>query len=254
MKVNANSRLESIFSYAVAMDNRGLRNTIHCVGPEIYIVNSDHSVILRFSLRKNEVKFEHPASFNANDYDSPNFEVKDGNIIFEIAEGGYERKKICSLVGYSAEDVREIYRRNFKMGKDSEFSFYLAKDCCSLLDEQLSHTEISIEEGKLILRQRNVYSGTIVEVTPKKKGLLDEGNLPESFGPVGLKTKDFISLFSYCDSLEFIPVEDFIIVKDYRKQDFDGILAFCKYDEIINLYKKEEASNGRKEQKVRRSK
>lgn len=256
MKVKANSRIESIFSYAVAMDNRGLRNTIHCIGPEIYIVNSDHSMILRFSLRKNEVQFEQPASFNANDYDSPNFEIKGGKIIFETAEGGYERKKICALVGYSAEDLRAIYRKNFKAGKSADFSFYLAKDCCALLEENLSHTEISIEAGKLILRQRNVYDGTIIEISPRQKGLLDSGGrLPVSFGPVGLKTKDFSSLFSYSDSLEFFPAGDFLLVKDYRKQDFDGILSFCMYDEIIDLYKERgDEPDGRKEQKIRRSK
>jgi len=255
--MKANARIESIFSYAVAMDNRGLRNTIHCIGPEIFIVNSDHSAILRFSLRKNELEFDSPMSFNAADYDSPNFEIQDGKIIFKTVEGNYERKKICTLAGYDPEDIRKIYRKHFKTGKDMDFSFYLSKDCCPLLDEQLSHTEISVEKGKLILRQRNVYSGTIVEVTPKSKGLIEEGNLPDSFGPVGLKTKDFIGLFTYCDSLSFHPAGDFLIVKDHRKRDFDGILAFCKYDEIIGMFEeeeKEEETDGRKKQKVRRNK
>ena len=258
MKVGA--RIESIFSYAVAMDNRGLRNTIHCIGPRIYIVNFDHSMILRFSLRRNEIEFKSSISFNANDYDSPRFEVADGKIIFETSEGQYERKKICAPAGYDARDIQKMYREQYRTGIKNDFLFYLSRECCSLLEDQLSHTEISIEKGKLILRQRNIYTGTIIEVTPKSSGLIEEIKMPETFGPVGLKTKDFVSLFTLHDSLSFIPAEDFIIVKDYKKQDFDGILAFCKYDEIIKLYngdnenEKEGEKNRGQKQKIRRSK
>lgn len=261
MKVKVNTRIESIFSYAVAMDNRGLRNTIHCIGPHVFIVNFDHSMILRFSLRRNEAEFSSPVSFNANDYDSPRFEVAEGKIIFKTTDGQYERKKICAPAGYNAQDIRKLYRAHYRAAAaaaKNDFLFYLSRECCTLLEESLSHTEISVEEGKLILRQRNIYTGTIIEVTTKSTGFLEEENLPESFGPVGVKTKDFMSLFTLHDSLAFIPVEDFLAVNDYRKKDFDGLMAFCKYDEIIKLYGQEEEEgekeNGRKKQKIGRSK
>ncbi len=255
MRVKVNTRLESVFSYAVAMDNRGLRNIIHCIRNCIYIVNFDHSMILRFSLRKNEAAFKSPVSFNANDYDSPNFELVDGKIVFNVSEGGYERKKICATAGYSAHDVEKIYRDYYRTGSDHDFLFHLSSSCCTLLDDRLSHIEISTENGRLILRQRNIYTGTIVEVTMKRAGLLDEVKLPESFGPVGLKTKDFVSLFSFSESLAFIPAGDFIMVKDHMKGDFDGVLAFCKYDEIIKLHGEKGGEEDRgQEQKIRRSK
>lgn len=259
MKVKVNSRIESIFSYAVAMDNRGLRNTIHCIGANIFIVNFDHSMILRFLLRKSEVAFASAVSFNANDYDSPEFEVSNGKIIFKLAEGRYERRKICSPAGYNAQDIRRLYHKYILVSKDYDLLFYLSRDCCSLLDEQLSHTEISVEKGRLTLRQRNIYTGTIIEVTPRSAGLIEEVKLPESFGAVGVKTKDFMSLFTLYDSLAFTPAGDFMLVRDYRKKDFDGLIAFCKYDEIIKLYEEEEREGGEtedgwKKQKIRRSK
>lgn len=251
MKIS--TRLENVFSIAVAMDNRGLKNTIHCVGTSIYIINFDHSMILRFRLRKSEVAFKDNISFNANDYDSSYFEVKEGKIIFKTNSDNYERSKTCGMADYDIKNIQKTYREHFKQGDNPEFSFHLSSECCELLDDNLSHTEISIEKGKLILRQRNIYAGTIVEVSPKKAGMFDSGNLPESFGPVGLKTRDFLSLFTFYKSLAFIPVNNLIIVKDIKK-DFDGILAFCKYDEIINLRPEGEEENGRKKQKVRRSK
>lgn len=241
MKIN--KRVEAVFAYAVAMDNRGLRNTIHCVGKNVYIVNSDHSMILRFPLRQSEVIFSKPISFNANDYDSQTFEEVDGKIVFQTSTANYERKKICGIADtYSIQDLRKLYHNH--LNAETSFQFSLSKDVCPLLDEDLSHTEISVEKGKLVLRQRNVYSGNIIEVTPLEKGLFTTQSLPESFGPVGLKTKDFLSLFTFYDSLDFFPAGDFLIVKEVRKRDFDGVLAFCKYDEIINLYK-EDKKNGR---------
>jgi hypothetical protein len=236
MKIS--SRVENIFAHAVAMDNRGQKNIIHCIGSAVYIVNFDHSMILRFKLRKSEQVFQSPISFNANDYDSSDFDEVDGKIVFNTSEGGYARKKFCRASDYNPEDIKKIYHEYTK-NIDDKHIFYLSKKFCSLLEPELSHIEISSQKGKLLVRQRNVYTGTIIEIEPKDTGFFSENNLPNSFGPVGLKTKDFTSLFTFCDSLAFIPSGDFLWVKDHRKKDFDGVLSFCRYDEIINLYKKE---------------
>ena len=66
--------VEQIFAHAVALDQSGgLRNTIYAIGSEIYILNYDHTVLLRFRLRRSEACFETPVSFRANDYDSNGF-------------------------------------------------------------------------------------------------------------------------------------------------------------------------------------
>ena len=238
MKIN--SRVENIFAQAVAMDNRGLKNTIHCIGPYIFIVNFDHSMMLRFRLRKSEVLFSSPISFNANDYDSSDFDEVDGKIVFNLSEKGYARKKICNLAGYDGEKIKEVYSKYINSTESKKPPFQLSKECCNLLEQELSHIEISSEEGKLLLKQRNIYSGTVIEVSPKDSGFFSDSEALEDFGPYGLKTKDFMSLFAFYNTLSFTPMKHFLVVKENVKHDFDGIMAFCAYDEIINLYKEKE--------------
>ncbi len=249
--MKANKRIEGIFAQAVAMDNRGLKNMIHCIGDNIYIVNFDYSMILRFSLRQSEASFDVPVSFNANEYDSPNFtfEQKGGRIIFTTAEKGYTRRKICQTGSSSptAQDIDELYQKLKAEADKGEYLFYLSAECVPLLEGDLSHVEISVEDSRLILRQRNVYTGTLVEVESYEKGFFTVNKLPKNMPPIALKTKDFMSLFNLQKSLAFIPTEDFLAVKDPQKDDFDGVLALCRYDMIIDLYQKGGETNGRKE-------
>lgn len=257
MKIKASSRVEGIFAHAVAMDNRGLKNIIHCVGSNVFIVNFDHSMILRFSLRQSEVSFETPVSFNANEYDSPEFtfttDEEGGKIVFHTASKEYTRKKICrtGMSGPDANDIRKVYRQLKREAEESEYLFYVSDDCIPLLEEGLSHTEISVENSALILRQRNVYTGTIVEIGSASSGFFTLDKLPKHLPPIALKTKDFMSLFTVRKSLAFIPTKDFVLVKDSKKDDFEGVLALCKYDMIIDLYQSEEGeNNGREEQET----
>lgn len=253
--VNVNKRIEGIFTQAVAMDNRGVKNMIHCIGDNIYIVNFDYSMILRFSLRQSEARFEVPISFNANEYDSPQFTFEitpDGSkIVFRTVEKEFTRRKICHTksVSPNAEDIDKLYQELKKKAEQSQYLFYLSADCVPLLEEDLSHVEISVENSSLILRQRNIYTGTIVEVESNEKGFFTVNRLPKEMPPIALKTKDFASLFNIKKSLAFIPTEDFLLVKDPQKDDFDGVLALCKYDMIIDLYNKKGGDeDGRKEQ------
>lgn len=255
--VSVNKRIEGIFAQAVAMDNRGIKNMIHCIGDNIYIVNFDYSMILRFSLRQSEARFEVPISFNANEYDSPNFtfEITENGseIVFRTVEKEFTRRKICytKSVSPTAEDIDRLYQELKKKAEQSQYLFYLSADCVPLLEEDLSHVEISVENSALILRQRNIYTGTIVEVESNEKGFFTVNRLPKEMPPIALKTKDFTSLFNIQKSLAFIPTEDFLAVKDSQKDDFDGVLALCKYDMIIDLYnKKGGEEDGRKEQET----
>ena len=255
MKTLVNSRIEGIFSYAMAMDNRGIKNIIHCIGSSIYIVNFDYSMILHFSLRQNEISFDSPISFNANDYDSPDFSIEkndDGEevIIFRTTSKEYERKKICksdeSIL--DAKTIAKTFHRLQKEAKKSEYLFYLSSECISLLEEDLSHIEISVRASKLKLCQRNVYSGTIIEVIPKSaSGFFTIDKLPETLSPIALKTKDFTSLFVTCKSLSFVPTNEFVWVRDSKKDDFEAVVALCKYDAIIDLYNERGKNDGRKE-------
>ena len=236
--MSISKRVETIFAQAVALEQRGFKNTIHCLNNKVYIVNYDHTVILQCPLRKSEVSFENPISFKADDYDSEKFYEKDGKIVFETQEKGYVKKKTCGVPGITPEQIQKVFRSYATKDKSSYFT--LSKDCTTLLENRLSHIELSIKKNEINLLQRDIYSGTIIEVTPKSKGLLNtNSNLPSTFGPVGLKTKDFMSLFLFHDQLKFYPQgNDYLLIEDFKK-DLKGIMAFCLYDEIIELQKGE---------------
>ena len=244
MKIN--NLVEQIFAQAVALDQSGgLRNTIYAIGHEIFILNYDHTVLLRFRLRQSEGTFEHPISFKANDYDSNHFEEKDGRIIFysESESGEYLRKKVCGTTDLTAEEVKELYTHFSTPSPDEKERevVNLSKDVLQLLDSELSHIEIAGEEGQQIkMIQRNIYSGGVIEVEKVNNGMFKE-ELKTSFGPVAIKTDDFKALFNFQDVLVFAfpnrENEDFIVVTsgDKNKRSITGIIACCLYDEIIQI-------------------
>lgn len=234
-------QIEQIFAHAVALDQSGgLRNSIYVNGKEIYIMNYDHTVLLRFRLRDSEQAFSTPLSFKANDYDSNEFFEEDGKIVFFSSVQGYERRKVCGLAEYTPDEVKETMKQY--LGKSTEReSLTINQSIISLLDDSLSHIEFSGKKGcALKMIQRNIYSGGIVEVTEKTEGFF-QNTLSEDFGPVGIKTKDFMSLFSFQETLKFefpnTEKEDFILVKsiDRKKRDMTGVVACCLYDELIQI-------------------
>jgi hypothetical protein len=233
--------VEQIFAQAVALDQSGgLRNTIFAMGNEIFILNYDHTVLLRFKLRATEGTFEHPISFKANDYDSNVFEEVDGRVVFTTEKGEYMRKKTCGKSDLTEQEVKELYQKFTTESSDTQ-TISLSKDVLTLLDMDLSHIEFSGKVGESIrMIQRNIYSGGIVEINKVNKGLFKE-EITEDFGPVAIKTGDFQALFTFQDSLKFsfpnTGTEDFLVVKggDVSKRNFTGIIACCLYDEIIKI-------------------
>lgn len=239
MKISG--QVEQIFAHAVALDQSNhLKNSIYADGKEIFIMNFDHSVILRFRLRDTEKLFNNPISFKANDYDSNTFYEEDGKIVFLSQEKGYERKKVCGKAEHEPKDVKTMFNKFLKQEIESE-KLIINDSVLSLLDSDLSHIEFSGGKGNTIkMTQRNIYSGGVIEVTEATKGMF-KNNLKKDFAPVGIKTKDFEALFSFQNSLKFeFPVgkkQDFVIVRsvDKNKRDMTGLIACCIYDEIIKV-------------------
>lgn len=251
-------QIEQIFSQAVALDQSGgLRNTIYADKREVFILNYDHTVLLRFRLRSHESPFSEPISFRANDYDSADFQEEDGKIVFLTEQNGFQRKKSCGKAEYSPEEIRTLFTEYFSNLSEDMESVTLNESIIELLDTDLSHIEFSGEEGNVFkMIQRNIYSGGITEVSQKGGGMFED-TITHSFGPVGIKTNDFISLFRFQDTLKFsFPSrgkEDVITVRSINrdKRDMFGVIACCLYDELINI---KEARNGGQKQKVRRRK
>jgi len=256
MKIRISKRVEQLFAYAVSLSqNGGLKNTIYAIDQEIFILNYDHTVLLRFRLRDSEAPFSDSVSFSANDYDSDRFYEEDGKIIFVSKEGVWTRKKSCGTPDLEPETVREIFQR-YQGVSDASQKVRIPRDAIRLLDSGLSHVEFYGEtNGNVTMIQRNIYSGSIVEVSnSERSGILDmTGSLDWNFGPVGIKTGDLLALYSFEGVLDFTFFQEsgFIQVNSIntKKQDMKGFLACCVYDEIIDIM--EVNNNGRKKQEVR---
>lgn len=252
--------VEEIFALAQVMDQSGgLRNSIYADKKEIYVLNYDHTVLVRFRLKKDEPTFVDPISFRASDYEGSEFEEVDGKVIFITEKAGHVRSKSCGRAEYTPEEVRTLFNNLVEAAPPMIKGVVLNQSIIGLLDSDLSHVEFSGEKGaSYTIVQRNIYSGGLITVTQSSKRM-DVVELEESFGPVGIKTNDLASLFQFEDNLKFEfsgrdTEGSFIIVRsfDRNKRDMVALVAGCLYDEIIKI--REVQNNGRQEQKVRRRK
>ena len=229
-------KTETIFAHAVALDSSGrLRNTIYAIGKQAFILNSDHTVLLKFELSGVSSPFRLPISFKANDYDSSTFYEEDGKIVFVQKSGDMERKKFSGKGQLEPEEVSAMFDGFVK--KDQPNVATIHKDILPLLDENLSHIEFSGKKGVLKIVQRNIFDGTIIEITRKKEtgmGVVKKDSIGEDFGPFGLRTNDFIALFSFNDEVNFAFPSgkcNFVSVQG-RNYGMKGIISLCLYDEM----------------------
>lgn len=236
MKRSVQGRLERVFASAVALQQSGrLRSTIYCYHNYVYILNQDRTCFLQFRLRSEEVSFQHPISFEANDYDSNVFEERDGKIVFIVQKGDWIREKRCRSPQFSPEKVHETFAQMKKVGK-SLAEVVLNDQFVQTLDEQLSHVEFLGKDGKLIVLQRNIYSGALIHIQKEKsKGLsLKTDNRIGDFGPVGIRTNDLLALFALVSSVKFTFTDKGMVKltsKDPR-MPYLGLLSQCVYDQL----------------------
>jgi hypothetical protein len=235
-KIKVNNRIESIFSHAAVLQQQGrFRNTIHCIGREIVILNQDMTTILKFALRKiDNVKFKVPVSFNANDYDSKSFEIRKGRIVFHTSNGSYDREKSCKTPGQTPEDIHKMFSSFSKSKSINQVA--ITNDVLELLDDSLSHIEFLSINKKLVIIQRNIYDGTLIKITNKSGGfgIGNSESISEDFSPIGMRTNDFISLFSFINTIQLgFGNPKFIWVTSLDKSwPMEGVVGACKYDEL----------------------
>lgn len=238
MTTAVSNRVEEIFAHAVAMEQSGrLRSTIYVKDRSVYILNQDSTLLLRFKLRESEAPFAHPISFRANDYDSKTFREENGRIVFMIEQDGFQRAKTCGVPEATPDDVETLFR-SFKPYTANNIRI---NSCLtSLLDESLSHIEIGSVSGKVRFIQRNIYSGSIIEITRKEEegglGLMEVDAIDKDFGPVGIRTPDFLALFSFVEQLSISFPSGSVDYACLRSRDpkmmMDGIMSTCIYDEL----------------------
>lgn len=250
------TRIESIFSHAVAMDQSGrLRNTIYVKNKEVYILNSDRTVMLRFILPSSASPFKNPVSFRASDYDSNTFYEEDGKIVFVSKSGDMVRKKSCSTPDLDPDGAAELFS-GFSPVKNNRFQIH--KNIIPLLDENLSHIEFKGTEGDLSVVQRNIYDGTVIEIEKEKEsgfGVVSNDDINSDFGPLGLRTPDFLALFAFNDSLTFSFPEGSqfgfcrVVGRNFK---MSGIIALCLYDEMGTIETVDEKSKPKPKSKPKK--
>jgi len=250
---------ESIFSHGVALYQSGrLKSTIYAKGRSIFIFNQDKTVLLNFEIPSRESPINGSISFVANDYDSKNFEEKEGKIVFHSSEGDYKRAKSCVTPGKTFSDIKDIYQK-YEDEDSHKNEIKFDKSIISLLDESLSHMEVFTEDKQPVVLQRDLYSGSILRIDKKEKkgfGLGERGDLKKDLSPIGIRTNDFIALFSFCNTIIFrFGEKPFIFIKG-DKWNMKGIVSGCVYDEMGNISKSSDRrrEHGRKKPKIRRSK
>ena len=225
-------KIERIFSHAVALDQSSrMKNTIYCFNRIVFILNNEGTVMLRFIIPSLSTAFSNPISFKADDYESGKFQEKDGKVIFTCIGDEFTRSKCCKTPSLTFTDVEKIWESLIKSQPHSTFTIH--KKSLSLLEEDLSHLEISSKEKSLVIVQRDIFSGTVITLTRRKAGLDQHkpDNITRDFDPVGIRTGDFMALYSFQDSIQFGVTNQpgYFLLKD---GDMEGVVAHCLYDQL----------------------
>jgi len=227
-------RAEEIFAYAAGLDQSGrMRNSILCKEREIFILNYDRTILMGCGLKNTDPEFSGEFIFEANDYDSMLFTTEGGNVVFKKVVDGYIRKKRCGASKtLDYETISTLYYRYSR--KKTTSRFVLRKAIMGLLQDDLSHVEIHNDNGELKVVQRDIFSGTVIEITEEKTGLdIFDAAVLEPFDPIGLRTVDLDVLLNYDEQLtfSFVPGLNYFIVEGAVK-GFKAILSWCLYDQL----------------------
>lgn len=230
-KVEVSKRLELIFSQAAALSQAGrFRSEIYVMPGEVFMANGDGTVVMRFEAPFAKNSF----AFKTDDYDSSTVKVgADGSVSFVTQANGWTREKTPQTI--SLEKGKEIKKawKSLTKQKVSEISFTFHRDRLSLLEERMSHLEISSYDGRILLLQRDIYSGTIVRVW--EDGSSDGLGIKKrpDFGPVALRTGDFLALFAFQSQITLNLFEDWAYAQGGAQPPYEAVLGTCIFDEMV---------------------
>jgi len=233
--IKVDRKVESIFAQAVGLSQSGrMKSTIFCKDRFVYILNGDNTILIRFELDSSQQPFAYPISFKASDYDSDQFYLENDRIVFVQKGMELEKKKYCGTPSVTLEEVENIWGRMTK-GFISLGKVTVQKDSLFFFDEAMSHIELG-HKGNYFFVQRDIFSGTIIHMDKlKPKGFgLSGSDSGEDFEPVGIRTSDFISLFTFASKLEFIPSKNdagYVLFNNGTKY-LSGIIACCLFDDL----------------------
>ena len=255
---------ERIFAHAMGLHQAGrLKNTIHAFDQHVFIFNSDHTVLLKFETSGKD-KFTKPVSFSANDYDSDNFYIDDeGRIAFVTdTDSGFTRTKTCGVPQIVYSGVKEIFEDHHLFAKANFHNrLKLHKNIIPQFNEGLSHIEFLLEGGESIIKQRDIYSGSIIKLAREKDGFVSvsatRDKILKDFGPMGMRTNDLIALFGLQEDINLFfgagdPENQTFCMVTGKIANMVGFISGCLYDELGTTQQSKGKINGWKKPKNRR--
>jgi hypothetical protein len=251
--INIPDRIEGILSRSAALYQKGrLRSTVHIHGKTIFLVNSDNTVIMKFLLHGVEAVFPEPISFRASDYSGAQIVEKDGRIYFvkDEKENPWICTKSCGIPDVSFSDVSDAFD---SLDIPTDIKISVDTQILSRVEESLSHIEIVGRNGNVLFLQRDIYSGAVFQIHRRKeKGFISAETVPD-FGPVGIRTSDFIALLEFSPRvLMYFNTDDnsYFMVRDPdKKEGMLAMVAGCQFDDMGTInYVHQEEYHGREEQ------
>lgn len=246
--------IENLFAQAVALEqNSRSKNIITCSGDRIMIINADSTILIKFQIKENI--FSGDYAFYANDYESTQFEEQNGKIIFISGNEEWERKKSCRVPDISFKRLSLLYKK-LKTGMGTTNQVVITSSIKEVLDENLSHVEIAFHKGEFELIQRDIFTGTIINIKKKEsKGLfqLDGNKITKNISAIGLRTGDLLGLFSFVNKITFNVSEKGFTYFQGDKSNMSGFIAACLYDDLGTINYLTEDNDGGQKPKNRRS-
>lgn len=228
-RLDVNKRLEQIFSQAAGLSQAGrMKSEVWVMPNEIFLINGDLTVMMRFEAPGVKNAF----AFRTDDYDSSSLKIQDGQVSFIQQNGDWERIKTpAPMEAGKGAQIKKIWESYSKTKPGPEFSFH--RDNLTLIDESMSHLEISGIKDKIQILQRNIYTGatTRIQDNPKAAGLLQ--NKRPDFGPVALRTNDFIAMFAFQQSLSFAFQTQWVWVSGNTSPAFNAVVGACLFNEMM---------------------
>lgn len=230
-----NNRIEKIFAHAVALEQSGrLHSNIYCYQKYIYIVNQNDTIIMRFPLLSSEPAFDKPLGFNAKDFQGQQINYNEKTTTFVDEDADFVKEKSCATLKINPEEVHQVFENQLKK-ENFENKITITTAWLKYFDDSLGHLEFRGRDNQLIIKQRDLYSGTVIAVSKKNKGGLGLDNLKvNDFDTFGIRTLDFMALFSFVEEIQLSFGQNVMMAESIRNIPFKTVISRCIYDELVS--------------------
>lgn len=227
--------IEYVFEIAVALEKDiKMRNAVLCRGSNIWIVNFDRTLILKYPIKG---KFKNDVSFYSTDYDSSNFIEEDGALHFIKYYGDYERKKVSSATFTLSDIDMDTLWKELAVKKPYDVEFNMSEKMLNLFRDDLSHIEVRISPEKQVqFLQRDIFSGGIILVKRKDKSvsLLADPNekVLREVEPFAIRLQDLSAILYKEGNVKFHLSKDSPGRCYIKALQFEALVSWCVYDEL----------------------